>query len=429
MLIFGNTLTIEQRLEQATSKIMSSGEGKFDALVGLLMYGDCTVDETTPTACTDGKNEKYGRKFCDGLTDPELRFLRLHEVFHKMRRDLHIWAHLSKDDPVLANQACDYVNNLSLVDLDAGRGFIVMPKGGMLDVRFRGMHAGQVFAILKQEQEGKKEDGEEDGEEEGEGEGEGEGESGDEGESGEGGSSGTPDKGTGGGLDNHDWDAAGKLSTQEVEEMAREIDDAIRQGAMYAGRTGSGGARLVQDLLAAQVVWEDVLREYLQNLISGSDYSSWRRMHRRSIASGDYMPAGVSEEIGEIVIGIDTSGSIGGKFISQFLGEVVSICNTLHPEKLRLLYWDTSVCREEVYETDDLDSLAQSTKPAGGGGTDPRCVTQYMEQHNINPKCVVMLTDGYVGSWGDEWSVPVLWCVLNNKSAMPTNGQVVHITI
>ena len=152
-------------------------------------------------------------------------------------------------------------------------------------------------------------------------------------------------------------------------------------------------------------------------------------MHRRSIASGEYLPSGVSEVMREIVIGIDTSGSIGGAFIAQFLGEVKGIVDSLQPELVRLLYWDTKVCKEEVYLSEDFDKIIRTTKPEGGGGTDPRCVTQYMETNGIKPECVVMLTDGYVGSWGGEWSVPVLWCVLNNKSASPTTGQVVHINI
>ena len=145
--------------------------------------------------------------------------------------------------------------------------------------------------------------------------------------------------------------------------------------------------------------------------------------------SGEYLPSGVSEVMNEIVIGIDTSGSIGGAFIAQFLGEVKGIVDSLQPELVRLLYWDTKVCKEEVYLSEDFDNIIRTTKPEGGGGTDPRCVTQYMETNGIKPECVVMLTDGYVGSWGGEWSVPVLWCVLNNKSASPTTGQVVHINI
>jgi predicted metal-dependent peptidase len=426
MLIFGNKLTVDQRLEKATANILQNGDGKYDAVIGLLMYGEVTVDDATRTAATDGKNEWYGRAYCDKLTDPQLRFLRLHEVMHKMRRDMHVWRHLYSEDAELANKACDYVNNLTLVEADAGRGFIVIPEGGLLDIRFHGMSAGQVYALLKQEkqqQAAQQEQQEQQAQQQGAAEGNSDN------------VSKIPDEGKSGGVpqsegfDYHDWEAAGKMSAEEVAEQAREIDDAIRQGAVYAGRTGSGGKRLVEDILAAQVSWEDALRDFLQNIVSGRDCSSWRRIHRRSIASGDYLPAGVSEEMGEIVLGIDTSGSISGVFLSQFLGEVVGICNALHPSRVRLLYWDTKVCREEVYETDNLDTLIRTTKPEGGGGTRPSCVTQYMEQESINPECVVMLTDGYVGSWGDDWKCPVLWCVLNNKSAEPTVGQAVHVSI
>ena len=89
-LIFGKQLTAEQRLEKATIKILGH-KGKYEALTGILLYGDITVDDTTPTACTDGKNEKYGRAFVGTLTDAELRFVRLHEVYHKMYRHLLIW--------------------------------------------------------------------------------------------------------------------------------------------------------------------------------------------------------------------------------------------------------------------------------------------------------------------------------------------------
>lgn len=416
-LIFGTKLTAEQRLEQATSKIMA--HGKYDALMGLLMYGDVTVDETTPTACTDGKNERYGRAYLDKLTDPEVRFLRLHECVHKMRRDLHIYEYLYKRNPQKANEACDYVDNATLIDWDAGEKFIVMPQGGMYDPQFKGMDAKQVFDIIcKPEPDEPDEPGEPGDGEPGDGE-PGDGKPGD----------GKPGDGQGAGLDSHDWEAAGKLTAEERDEMAQEIDDALRQGGMYAGRTGTGGKRLIENLLDAKVRWEDALRDYLQQQLAGRDYSSWRKFHRRGIANDCYMPSGVTDTLGEVVIGADASGSIGSAFISQFLGEVKGICDTLQPEKIRLLYWDTSVCREEVYVAQDFDSIIRTTKPEGGGGTDPLCVKQHLEQNNIKPECVVMLTDGYVGSWGGEWPVPVLWCVLNNKSAAPTNGQVLHIDI
>jgi predicted metal-dependent peptidase len=140
------------------------------------------------------------------------------------------------------------------------------------------------------------------------------------------------------------------------------------------------------------------------------------------------MPSGVSEIMGELVIAVDMSGSIGDREVAQFLGEITAICETVRPEKLRLLYWDTAVCQDEKYEREELINLAASTRPAGGGGTSPSCITDYMVSEGIKPQVCVVLTDGWVGSyWGGAWPCPVLWCIAGNKTAQPTTGSAVHI--
>ena len=110
------------------------------------------------------------------------------------------------------------------------------------------------------------------------------------------------------------------------------------------------------------------------------------------------------------------------------MGEIKGVCEQVKPSKVRLLYWDTEVCREEIYLQDELDTLTQSTKPAGGGGTDVVCVPAYMaEHHSIKPECAIILTDGYLGGdWG-TWTVPLLWVILDNKGARPTAGTTIHI--
>ena len=111
----------------------------------------------------------------------------------------------------------------------------------------------------------------------------------------------------------------------------------------------------------------------------------------------------------------------------NYLQPCATICNHVQPEGIDLLYWDTEVCAHEKYERGEYESIMSSTKPAGGGGTDATCVPLYMAEHSIKPECAVMLTDGYVGSnWGN-WSVPVLWCIIDNKTANPSVGKTVHI--
>jgi predicted metal-dependent peptidase len=121
------------------------------------------------------------------------------------------------------------------------------------------------------------------------------------------------------------------------------------------------------------------------------------------------MPSPYSESVGPIVVGVDTSGSISPLIINEFLAEVKSIAEDTPPERIHLLYWDTSVAGEEVYEQGDYGNLIQSTKPAGGGGTDPDCVKEYVDNMTTKPEIVLMLSDGCI--WGDfpEFGVPTIW--------------------
>jgi predicted metal-dependent peptidase len=239
-----------------------------------------------------------------------------------------------------------------------------------LDEKYRGMDAATVFKLLEQQQ-------------------------------GEGGS--------GGGFDDHDWDGAEGMSQAERETLANEIDQALRQGAILAGKMSGNVPREITDALTPKVDWREALRDFVTSHCSDRDESTWRRPARRWIDQDVYMPSSISETLGRIVVGIDMSGSIGANEIGQFLGELRSICETVKPDGVDILYWDTQVCRHEPYERDQLDSLLQSTKPMGGGGTDPQCIPEYIKAKSITAECAVILTDGYVHRWGEGWSVPLLW--------------------
>jgi len=395
-----NQLTEEQRLTKAVVSIM--GNPKYTALAGVLMIGNRNIvdDPSVPTACTNGRDEMYGREFVKQLNDAELRFLVLHEVYHKLFRHLTTWQHLYKQDAYLANMACDFVINLKIVDDNAKDRFATMTgilEGGCYDTKYAGMDTAQVYNLLRDDQDG---------------------------DGGGQGSESLPDGGQP--FDEHDWDGAEEMTADEQRELAREIDEAVRQGALVAGKLGSGGDRDLAELLQPQVNWREVLREFVQNTCTGSDYSTYRRPNRRYLSSGMYMPSGISEQVGELVVAIDTSGSIGQRELSAFLTEVKEICETVHPESVRLMYWDTRVCRDEKYDMHELDTLVQSTKPAGGGGTDVTCVTDYIRDNNINAQAAIVLTDGYLfGGWG-QWTMPVLWCVMDSGRTADV-GKTVHI--
>jgi predicted metal-dependent peptidase len=401
----------ERKLQKAKITVMRNP--KFALLQGVMMVGRTHVRDDIPTACTNGRDEMYGRAFVKKLSDRELAFVIAHEAGHKMYRHLTTWTKLHKEDAQLANQAMDYVINLMLKDLDPNESVIAMPrytedtghpkakKGdfmGLVDERFRGMNTKQVYDILKQEKE--------------------------EGGDGEGGE----------GFDDHDWEGAEGLTEDEKKELAREIDQAIRQGLIaHQKQIGKGGAMLdreLEDLLAPKIDWREVLREFVKATCSNKDTSSWRRVNRRFLSTGTYMPSMIGEKVGHLVVAIDTSGSIGGPELAEFLSEVQGIAEEVSPEVVDLIYWDGDVAGHEKYEGSAVSDICQTTKPRGGGGTDPSCVSKYLRDENIKPECVIVLTDGYVPNWGDEWTAPTMWVISGgNTSAVSDHGKTIYLEV
>ena len=407
MLAIGKELTTEQRLNKCTVDIM--GKDRYTALAGIMMLGEKRICDKAPTAYTNGRDEIYGRVFVDQLHDAAFRFLILHECYHKLYRHLKTWRHLWEENPQLANMAMDFVINLKIVD-DNKDGFATMTGPltvGCYDEKYRGMDTAQVFNLLKKDPP------------KGQGQG-GSSSSGEEGGNGtQGNSSPQP-------FDEHDFEGAQELSPDEQRALDRDIDEAIRQGALIAGKMGSGGDRDVKELLQPQVDWREGMRDFITTTCTGNDYSTWRRPNRRFMSSGVYLPSGISERVDELVIATDMSASIGDREVSVALTEIKSIADTVHPEAVRLLYWDTQVCQDERYEMHELDTMIQSTRPKGGGGTSIECVPAYMTDKHITPQAVIVISDGYVSSWG-QWSCPVLWVIIDNKSAKPDCGITVHV--
>jgi predicted metal-dependent peptidase len=395
-----NKLTPAQRVQKATIDVMA--KDRYAALAGVLMIGRKTVETDAakcPTAYTNGKDVIFGADFIEGLNDAELRFLLLHEEYHKLYRHLVTWKWMWDENPQLANMACDYVINVKIVD-DNKDGFATMTgelKKGCFDEKYRGWDAAQVFHHLKKNPPPQ---------------------GGGKGGQGQGGES----------FDEHGWEEAEDMTADDKNTLAREIDEAIRQGALMAGKTGTGGNRDFDDLLQPQVDWRDVLREFVQTTCTGSDYSTWKKPNRRYIGANIYLPSGITESVGELAILIDTSGStFAPGVLPAFMSEAKAICDTVKPSRVHIIYWDTSVCQAEVYERDELEGMIASTQPKGGGGTQVQCAIDYMQKNNIAPQASIVLTDGYLGgAWGN-WSCPVLWCVIDNKNASPNCGTTVHI--
>lgn len=387
------------------------GHNDFIAMSGVLMLGKrtvCAADKMphkVTTAMTNGWDEWYCEEFIQTLNDAELRFLILHEGEHRMRRHTTLFKHLYKVNPKVAGMALDFVINRNLMQY-CSSGFLAMPAGGLYDQRFDNMNEVQIFNKIREmaKQNGPAKPGEE--------------------------GMGIPPDLDGTGFDEHDWEGA-PTDQEEQLRQARELDAAVRQGALAASKSGAQSDNpLIGELLTPQVRWEDELAEFINSACSGSDYSTWAKPNRRYVAHGIYMPSGIAKQVGEIVVAPDMSGSMWGPPLQRVMTELVALCDLVKPSRVHVLYWDTAVARAESYGgpgDPPLESLLSLSKPAGGGGTDASCVPNYMRQHGINPQACVVLTDGEVCGWGD-WDWPVMWGVLDNKRVAPPVGRVIHIT-
>ena len=373
-------LTPEQRIQRGHIQLMRSP--KFALLSGIMMLGDSKVVDDMPTAATNGRDKFYGRAFMGTLSEKELNFVIAHENFHVLFKHMTTWQRLWKEDAQLANMACDYVINQQIVDLDPTQELVEPPSKTkvLLDEKFRGWDSGQVFEHLKKN---------------------------------------PPPKGKGSGgdsMDEHNWADAQSMSEDDKKELEKSIEQAIRQGSILAGKLKGTTARDIGAIPEPKVNWREELRDFVQSVTAGRDASTWRKPNRRWLAQGMYMPTPYAESIGSVVIGIDTSASISQADIAGFLAEIKQITETMPPERIDLLYWDTAVAREEHYMPGEYGSIVTSTKPVGGGGTDPRCVEEYVQKMHTPPEFVLMLSDGYVTDW-PKFTVPTLWAMTTDQIA------------
>jgi predicted metal-dependent peptidase len=229
-------------------------------------------------------------------------------------------------------------------------------------------------------------------------------------------------------MDGHRFGEVTEMDAEQLKKLEGEIDKALRQGGMLAGRMGATVPRVIGDMLEPTVDWREVLREFVQSAMRGKDEYTWRKMSKPYLANDMYIPSMHSETMGELVVAIDTSGSIDNEQISEFASELASICEVCSPEKVRVLWWDTMVHGEQVFQGNYQD-IGKMLKPLGGGGTHVGCVSDYMIKNSVNAEVLVIFTDGYVErdiKW--EVTAPTMWFVTQNGSFdPPANGRMVKV--
>jgi predicted metal-dependent peptidase len=412
-------LTSEERLKKQHIILMRHQE---TALYGsVMMMGESVVQEGIPTAYTDGENKKYGKEFMDGLTDEESRALIMHENLHVAL--MHIPRHkdLMKEDHTLANVAMDIVVN-NIIDNLTDKSLCKLPESAILDHKFDGWSVREIYNELRKQnpQRQKSQRGYAGG-------GSELGDGNENNSSGEGEVININGKQvTVQGGDEHD--GTGKiLSPEEAKEFEEKVGRALREGGILAGRLGAKVPREVTASLDKPIDWKEALRDFVSTAVRGKDELTWRRFNRGLLANDILAPSVESETMTEVLIAIDTSGSIDQEMIGKFAYQLQLICDSVNPETVRVLWWDTEVHGEQVFGGDS-PNVKDILKPLGGGGTRVSCVSEYIVEKKYSPDCIVVFTDGYVEdkiNWGT--GIETLWLVTESRSFTPPKGKMVKI--
>jgi len=414
----------EVRLKKAHIALMKHPETALYS--GVMLMGVSEVIDKKFTAYTDGVNKRYSKPFLEGIKqEPKLRGLVLHENLHVALKQLPRGKDMWEESSQLANMSADFVVNDIIFNIkgkisNSNEAIVELPDGALYDEQFHNWSMREVFNYLKKHCKGK---GKGKGKGQGDGSGVGDIEIDEDGEptitiNGK--------KYKLGNCDEHDVSGTSELSHEDAKELSDKIDKALREGGILAGRMGAKVPRHITDLLEPKIDWREVLRDFVSSTVKGKDEFTWRKMNKRQMANDLYLPSIENETIGEVVVAIDTSGSIGGKELTEFATELASICELCLPEQVRVLWWDTEVHGEQLFK-DNYQDIASLLKPLGGGGTHVSCVSEYINKHKINAECVLVFTDGYVES-DIKWNIipPTLWMITQNKALeVPTGKKVI----
>jgi predicted metal-dependent peptidase len=349
------------------------------------------------TMATDGVSLLWNPEFVETLNAATLAGTLAHEVMHPA---LHHHLRRSGRDLKRWNIACDYAINPLLVD--AG---LSLPEGVLIENRFRGMSAEQIYNLLESEEDS---DPNSDNDQQSTASEDSNGSS----AGNESSDSSAPE--TDGGI-GQVLDAPLESDDSPAEqEHAREWEIAVKQAmtvAQQAGKMPAGLNRTMEGVAEAAVNWRELLRR-LWSETTAADYS-WMRPNRRHLWNGLYLPGVVKEGVGEIVIAVDCSGSISARQLWLFEAEARSVLEGQRPERVYVLYFDAVVQKVETYEAGQPISL----NPVGGGGTEFGPCFVWVEERGIIPQTMVFLTDLYGSFPSSTPPYPVLWASTGRRQA------------
>ena len=355
------------------------------------------ADEWCSTAATDGRHFYYNSRFIKLLRLREIEFLFGHEVLHC------VYDHFGRRgerDPQIWNIANDFCVNGDLKKHKVGEFITSVPC--LYDAKYHDMSSEEVYNDLMKNV--KKLDMSQlidlllDDHLDGEGDDQ----------------------------DNENGDKKSNGRPQLTEEEKQQIRDEFKEAVLSAAQTCSAGdlpagvKRMIQDLTEPRMNWRELIRQQIQSTIK-SDFT-WMRSSRKGWHMDAIMPGMKTHEAIDVVCFLDMSGSVSEGQARDFITEVKGIMEEFQQYRIYIACFDTEVYNARQYDSENLDDITDY-ELAGGGGTMFECMFSYMKEADIEPKKLIVFTDGYpCGSWGDPNYCDTTWIIHGDPNPNPPFG-------
>ena len=124
----------------------------------------------------------------------------------------------------------------------------------------------------------------------------------------------------------------------------------------------------------------------------------------------------------DVVVALDTSGSISNNEIAEFIGEIDAIKSHLRA-RITLLACDAKLAEGTPWQFEPWEAFELPKKFSGGGGTSFEPVFDWAEQQDRKPDLLVYFTDAQGRFPKIEPAFPVIWLV-KGKTPVPWGQRV-----
>jgi predicted metal-dependent peptidase len=208
----------------------------------------------------------------------------------------------------------------------------------------------------------------------------------------------------------------GALQESLAQQWQMRLASAAQQ-ALRAGRLSASWQRLMGQLIEPRLSWRALLTRYLLT-IARDDYSFQRPPRRES----DAILPRLSSHQTELVIALDTSGSIGERELRAFAAEVSSLQAEVRA-RVTIHACDDKLAQEGPWTFEPWQPVVLPERISGGGMTSFVPVFEWVRAHGQRPDALVYFSDADGEFPNEAPPYPVIW-VVKGKNDVPWGERI-----